>query len=225
MCSLFLFLKPDLFQILYKNLHRMLIMEIGHSCISNQIQLKPQVMKLLFDTPYFIKNGLLLLGVLFLLSCKSENSKPKEIVMNYGTGEISRRYTEINHKKEGLMTDYYPDGKLKGERMFKNDVQVGKTTFYYESGKIKQVQYYVDGKVEGGDTTYYKNGKPQLVINYSNGEKNGYLRKWNENDSLIFEAKYANEKLVEVKGEDINPDSIPHQVIYTQGPKVKYKVN
>src|SRR4030095_3295151 len=94
----------------------------------------------------YVLGILVILGTLFTSACKSDESKPKEIVQNYGTGQISRRYTEINHKKEGLMTDYYPSGKLKAERMFENDMQVGKTTLYYEGGEIKEVQYYKDGK-------------------------------------------------------------------------------
>ena len=148
--------------------------------------------------------------ILLFTSCKSEDSKPTEIIMNYGTGAVSSRYTEINHKKEGKMTDYYPDGKLKAERIFEHDIQVGKTTLYYESGKIKEVQYYADGKIIGGDTVFYEDGKPQFLITFTKGLKDGYVRKWGEDGSLTYEAKYSNEKLVEVKGEAINPDSIPH---------------
>jgi antitoxin component YwqK of YwqJK toxin-antitoxin module len=167
---------------------------------------------------------LFLLGILFINSCTPDASKPKEILMNYGDGSIKSRYTEINHKKEGLMTDYYPDGKIQVERMFKNDMQVGKTTAYYESGKVKEHQYYQDGVLNGGDTVFYENGNPQFVITYAKGLKDGYLRKWGEDGSIIFEAKYENEKLVEVKGQPVGQDSIPHEVIYTKGTKVEHTV-
>ncbi len=165
-------------------------------------------MKILFHTSQDVKKIFFLLGILFFIACKSENSKPIEIVQNYGTGEVSRRYTEINHKKEGLMTDYYPDGKLKGERMFEHDVQVGKTTLYYPGGKIKEVQYYTDGKINGGDTTFYEDGKPQFLVTFTRGIKDGYVRKWGEDGSLTYEAKYSMDTLVEVKGEAIHPDTL-----------------
>ena len=181
-------------------------------------------MKLLFFGSRFAKNDCLLISILFFISCQADSSKPKEIVMNYGTGKVSSRYTEINHKKEGLMTDYYPDGKIKAERMFKNDMQVDKTTLYYESGKIQEVQYYQDGELNGGDTVFYENGSPQFLVTFTKGLKDGYLRKWGEDGKIIYEAKYENEKLVEVKGQPVTSDSIPHQVIYTNGAKVEHTV-
>ena len=167
-------------------------------------------MKTRFHFEYFVKSVWMITGViLFFISCKSEDSsKPKEIVMNYGTGEIQRRYTEINHKKEGLMTDYYPSGKVKVERVFKNDEQVDKTILYYESGSIQEVQYYQDGNLTGGDTVFFENGKPQFLLNFTKGIKDGYVRKWDESGSIIFEAKYSMDTLVEVKGQAIVPDTM-----------------
>lgn len=146
---------------------------------------------------------LMLIVALPFISCKRKT----EIVQNYGTGEISRKFFEIDGKKEGLMTDYYPDGSLKGERLFENDIQVGKTTIYYQSGKIKEVQHYQDGKIHGGDTIFYENGKPEFVITFNRGIKNGYLRKWSPEGVLTYEARYENDTLVEVKGEVIKSDT------------------
>ena len=100
--------------------------------------------------------GLFTFLILGSSGCKRVPEKI-EVVQNYGTGEISRRYTTIDGKKEGKMIDYYPNGKLKGERMFENDIQVGKTTLYHKNGRIKEVQYYADGKIPGD-----RNGFPVL---------------------------------------------------------------
>jgi len=145
--------------------------------------------------------------ILMDVSCKQEPKKV-EVVKNYVTGEISRRYYVIDGKKEGLMTDYHPDGSLKAERFFENDTQVGKTTIYHKNGKVKEVQYYKEGKLHGGDTLFYDDGKPEMVITFNLGKKDGYIRKWAQDGSLIYEAKYSNEVLVEVKGETIRKDSI-----------------
>ena len=148
-----------------------------------------------------------ILIILILTSCKNEPKK-EEIVQNYGTGEISRKYTRIDGKKEGLMVDFYPDGSLKGERWFRNDTQVDKTTLYYKGGQIMEVQYYKDGKIHGGDTVFHENGNPQFLLNFDHGIKNGYVRKWGPDGTLIYEAKYAHDTLVEVKGEPLRPDSL-----------------
>lgn len=143
-------------------------------------------------------------GFLILLGC---SSKKEEVIQHFPTGEISKRHTEMNKKKEGVMTDYYKDGKVKSERLFKNDMQIGKSTFYYPSGKIKEVQYYEEGKITGGDTLFYETGKPEFLRTYTKGILDGYLRKWAPDGTIIYEAKYSNDTLVEVKGEPIKRDS------------------
>lgn len=143
----------------------------------------------------------------YLFSIGGCRSNTEEVVLQYPTGELSSRHTEINGMKEGVMTEYYKDGNVKSERIFKADVQVGRSVIYYPNGKIKKVQYFKDGKIDGGDTLFYENGKPEFLRNYKQGILDGYIRKWNVNDSLIYEAKYRNDTLIEVKGEPIKPDT------------------
>ena len=160
-----------------------------------------------------IHSAFILLLSIFLLSVimTSCGSKEVEIVQNYGTGEVSRKHTEINGKKEGKMIEYYKDGKIKGERLFKDDIQIDKSTFYYPSGKVQEVQYYEDGKMNGGDTVFYESGQPQFLRNFNKGALNGYIRKWAQDGSIIYEAKYSNDTLVEVKGVPVHPDTLMHQ--------------
>ena len=141
--------------------------------------------------------------ILFWAAC-SEKEERVEKIQHYGTGEVSRRYYEINGKKAGKMTDYYPDGLLKSESSFENGKQVGRTVIYFPSGKIKEVQYYEEGLKQGGDTIWYEDGKPQFVVQFNKGKKDGYLRKWAPDGSLTYEAKFENETLVEVKGKPIH---------------------
>lgn len=154
----------------------------------------------------------LITGIVCIMLMASCNSKPKEVevIQNYGTGEVSRRYVEVDGKKEGLMTDYYPGGQIKAERYFENDKQVGKRTIYYENGKVKEVQHYVNDMLQGGDTIFYEGGKPEFVITFDKGLKNGYLRKWNAEGAMIYEAKYLNDTLVEVHGQPVMGDSHHH---------------
>ena len=44
----------------------------------------------------------------------------------YETGAVPRPIMLLNGKKEGLMTDFYPDGKVMAERMFASGKQAGK---------------------------------------------------------------------------------------------------
>lgn len=143
-----------------------------------------------------------------LSACKSDT---KEVILKYPTGEISQKHTEIRGKKQGKMTEYFKDGKIKTERLFENGQEVGRTVYYYPGGAIKEAQHYEGGKLQGGDTVFYENGTPQFLRNWNQGVLDGYIRKWGEDGVLIYEAKYANDKLVEVKGEAVHPDSLIHK--------------
>lgn len=101
------------------------------------------------------------------------------------------------------MTDYFLDGKVRARRFFKHDLQFGRTEFYYPNGKIKEIQYFENGLKQGGDTAFYENGKLQMILHFKDGKKHGYLKKWSPGDSLVFEAKYHLDTLVEVKGQPL----------------------
>lgn len=127
----------------------------------------------------------------------------KEVTENYGTGETSRTYTRINGKIEGLMTDYYPSGALKGERYFKDNKQVGKTVIYYESGAVKEVQYYENGLRNGGDTIFFESGVIQYISEFKDEKKNGYLKIFDATGNMTYEARFAMDSLIEVGGKSI----------------------
>jgi len=134
---------------------------------------------------------------------QQQSSQPVEKIETYGIGKVSRRYQEIGGKKQGVMTDYFPDGRVKAERLFKDDKQTGRSVFYHPGGQIREVQYYENGLKEGGDTLFYENGRTEFVVNYHFEKKNGYLRKWKPTGDLVFEARYEMDSLVEVKGKSI----------------------
>ena len=142
--------------------------------------------------------------LLALASCGPEKT---EVVQNYGTGEVSRRYNLIDGKKEGLMTDYYPDGGIKMERWFRNDTQVDRTVTYYKSGSMMEVQHYDSGIRFGGDSTFYEDGRIKQVVEYDKGIKHGFVRKWDEDGKLIYEARFEHDSLVEVLAKPVPPDT------------------
>lgn len=135
----------------------------------------------------------------FLCACSPANSETEQ-TETYPSGVVSRRIRLVNGVKEGMMTDYYPDGRVMAERMFHLDRQHGKTVIYYPSGALKEVQYYDLGKQCQGDTLWYENGSIQFSVQFRNNLKDGYMRKWNTEGKLIFEARYVNDTLAEVSG-------------------------
>jgi antitoxin component YwqK of YwqJK toxin-antitoxin module len=140
-----------------------------------------------------------------LFSCTQPAPAPQtyERIERVQSGAVTRRVQIVDGKKEGKMTDYYPEGQLVAERWLKNDKQEGRTLIFYPGGKIKEVQYYKEGLQQDGDTIWYENGQIQFTSYHLNDLKNGYLRKWSPEGKLIFECRYANDTLVEVKGQKI----------------------
>lgn len=108
-----------------------------------------------------------------------------------------RRHYEVAGKKEGLMTDYYPDGAVKGERMFVNDQQHGRAVWYYPNGTKQEVQFFEDGVQTGPDTLWMEDGSLQRVIHFENGMKEGPMRTW-QNGEVILEVMFSADTVVQV---------------------------
>jgi antitoxin component YwqK of YwqJK toxin-antitoxin module len=154
-------------------------------------------------------NPLVSFSLLFFFSCNGEPAnRVEERIERFDNGSISRTVSIVNGKKEGKMTDFYPDGKLMAERWFRQGKQEGRTVIFYPFGAIKEVQYFKDGAQQGGDTLWYESGKIQFTVFFNQNKKDGYLRKWSPEGTIIFESRYAMDTLMEVKGEAISRQSI-----------------
>ena len=64
-------------------------------------------------------------------------------------------------------------------------------------------RYYLNGLKNGGDTIFYESGKIQYVSEFKEEKKNGYLRKWDEEGNIVYEAKFAMDTLIEVSGKSV----------------------
>ena len=97
------------------------------------------------------------------------------------------------------MTEYFPkSGAVQVKRYFVKGVQTGRTQLFYPDGKLREVQYYEQGKKQRGDTVFYPNGRPQFLVTFKDGKMEGFMRKWTEDGKLFFEARYAQDSLLEV---------------------------
>lgn len=121
----------------------------------------------------------------------------------FPSGELQSRWTEVDGRIEGEMKEYDIQGRLRAERNFLNGQETGKSIFYNEQGGIAEVQYYKDGIKEGGDTMFDASGRPRFVLSYKDGKKHGFLRKWSDDGSLLYEARFDMDTLVEVRGQKI----------------------
>jgi antitoxin component YwqK of YwqJK toxin-antitoxin module len=118
----------------------------------------------------------------------------------FENGQMRREVRLVNGLKEGIMTDFYNDGKLKSMRNFKQNIQCGKTTFYHPDGiSLKEVQYYDENGLRTlGDTLWYTNGQIEFMADFKFGKKNGNLSRFDSTGKLLYNAIFANDTLVKV---------------------------
>jgi antitoxin component YwqK of YwqJK toxin-antitoxin module len=129
---------------------------------------------------------------------KKENLQKQYIY--YGNGAIRRAFEVIDGKREGLMTDFYPDGKKKSECFLIQGIQVGKTTIYQKDGvSIREVQYYDDkGNRTKGDTLWYDNGTIEFIAQFANDKKNGVMSRFDTTGVLLYSAEFKDDSLINV---------------------------
>lgn len=91
-----------------------------------------------------------------------------------------------------IVRDYYGNGQLKSETVYKNNVLNGIYKIYYENGQKKYEMPYIKGKVEGVVRSYYKNGQLESEILFKNNMINGLLIYYYENGHKKSETSYKN---------------------------------
>jgi antitoxin component YwqK of YwqJK toxin-antitoxin module len=117
---------------------------------------------------------LIISGLLVLASCSQIFSQ--KVVTTYynpywflSTKEYSEYYRvaridTLNYKFNGIVKDYYKNGKLQMIGTYKANVKQGEFLFYYPSGNLKTRGFYKDNLRWGIWTNYYENGKIKEVL-------------------------------------------------------------
>lgn len=122
----------------------------------------------------------------------------KEYYMN---GRVRNEWVYKNNKRNGVDKFYDYDGKLLEERTFKDDKQDGICRTFYETGQLQKEQYKKDYKQEGFCRTFYESGKLMGELTYRNGVAEGIEKEYYENGRLESILNYINGKRegVEIK--------------------------
>ncbi|MCB0659399.1 MAG: hypothetical protein KDC04_00590, partial [Saprospiraceae bacterium] len=93
--------------------------------------------------------------------------------------------------------EYYPSGKVKCQRNFVNNNEIGRTVYFFETGTIKEVQHYENGKRIDFDTVFYKSGKVRFVSEFKDGVNNGIFKEYDETGAVLDEQMFENGKRLE----------------------------
>jgi TonB family protein len=84
------------------------------------------------------------------------------------------------YAQDGVIKNYYPDGKLESEITFFSGVREGEAKFYNPDGFLKEERYYINGRVDGLVKVYGDSGKLKELVNLEYGRRNGPVSLFNE---------------------------------------------
>ena len=92
----------------------------------------------------------------------------------------------------GTKSEFYPEGKKKTEKYYKNGKKYGISTAWYENGQDKIKANFKDGLPDGMFTIWYDNGEMKSQMEWDNGILNGVNKVWYDNGQMLQEAVFVN---------------------------------
>jgi len=126
-----------------------------------------------------LKRVLLAVGVVVsaccISSCGSKNERPpaeegdRENGIHrtrYPSDTVAREVPYKNGKVDGVVKDFFPNGKLFESSTYVQGVKHGPSTKFYESGVLSQETVYDSGKIDGVQKKYRKDGKLAYEMYY-----------------------------------------------------------
>jgi antitoxin component YwqK of YwqJK toxin-antitoxin module len=99
-------------------------------------------------------------------------------------------------KLNGLMVEWYENGKKKKQTNYKNHKKHGLNTEWYECGQKKVESNEKEGELDGLLTTWYKNGQKEIETKWKDGKRNGSWSSWYENGQKRDESIWKDSKLI-----------------------------
>lgn len=87
-------------------------------------------------------------------------------------------------KEHGVWRKFYPSGKLKEERFFKNGKKVDALIAWWENGNKQLYYFFVDDEYEGTCKEWNVEGRLVKVMNYKKGHEDGPQQWWYDNGKV-----------------------------------------
>jgi antitoxin component YwqK of YwqJK toxin-antitoxin module len=136
------------------------------------------------------------------------NDKAEGIVRNYWkNGKLSAEIQYKNGSRNGFERDYADDGTVILEAMFVNDRLNGPYIEYAGKNKREELNY-VNDQQTGIKKEYYDDGHLKSEVNLVEGSRNGIEKTYYENGKLASESVYSNDKLTGTVNFDENGNEI-----------------
>jgi len=115
------------------------------------------------------------------------------------TEENLKKWYDGNYeqgKENGIWTIYTIDEKIESELYYENGKVAKEVKYnYYPSGKLKSKKWYKNLKLNGTSTDYLENGQKIFMANYIDDILNGQKTNWYDNGQIESEQEYKNDIL------------------------------
>jgi antitoxin component YwqK of YwqJK toxin-antitoxin module len=112
---------------------------------------------------------------------------------NYEGKEVINTSSLSNTSDHNIVETYYPETKiLQTKETYKNGILDGLVEEYYENGKLSERSNYKNGKLNGLSEHWFDNGDKYIHEYYKNDKKNGLSEEWDENGNLVESTIYEN---------------------------------
>ncbi|AFN75657.1 TonB family protein [Melioribacter roseus P3M-2] len=121
--------------------------------------------------------------------------------------------------QNGISRSYYPDGSIRSEISYVNDVLDGAAVEYYPNGNLKSFKEFSNGILHGKVIFYYPDGLIEREYDVKNGRKDGTERIYYSNGSLKVITVYESGKLIRRNRFDVDPQYKPLPEQYLAGNK------
>jgi uncharacterized protein len=105
---------------------------------------------------------------------------------------ISQGLIDETGNINGPWKDLYPDGKIKAEGAYVNNLRSGKWIFYYYNGQKEQEGNYLRGNYEGTWRWYHSNGELWREEMYFNGREDGEFAEYDSLGNIVAQGNYIN---------------------------------
>lgn len=95
------------------------------------------------------------------------------------------------NKRNGVLVNYYPDGKPAEKLGYRNDLKHGECLKYYPSGKLTLSTNYTNGNLNGKFEAFFENGKPEIIGQYKDNLREGLWLIYTIEGNQRFRTEYA----------------------------------
>lgn len=124
--------------------------------------------------------------------------------------------------QNGLVQNYYSDGKLESEINYLNGIREGEAKFYKPDGTLKEECLYINGRIDGIVRVYGDSNVVREVISLEYGKRNGPVSLYDENGVYQKDVYYEEGKKVVTPEPVTQPEEKP-VFVYKEPEKDKDK--